>query len=185
MSDDWHGILRDDEAILWQGKPDDGFYIHPSRRKTFVVGAFFTAIGLTLLVLGLIVAEIPMILFALFFLAISLTLTLGQSLWPTYKRRHTFYSLTNQRAILGIALPRRKRTLKFFDIQPEATYEFIPGPIGSIVFDHEDQGVKVNNVPQLFAVGFMRFAEAPEVWQMVQDLQRDMRQEKITSRGPQ
>lgn len=177
--DPWDGILREGERILWQGQPDDGIYIHPSRRATYTVGLLFVGIGLFFM-LPLAVSQLilPLMLFLVVWLGVSFYFVLSQSYWPAYKRRHTFYTLTDQRAILGIALPRRRPTLKTYEIDPDRLYDYIPGALGSIVFDYEDEGVTVNDVPQKFAAGFMRFADADTVWPMIQELQQEMRTAK-------
>ncbi|WP_095588364.1 hypothetical protein [Actibacterium ureilyticum] len=173
--DEWAGILWEGEEILWQGQPDGGIYIHPSRWAAFGIGACFSAIGVVLFVIAISGAEPVIFLFAVLWTGISGYLAFSQSYWPAHKRRHTFYTLTNRRAILGIALPRRRRTLKTYEITAESDYDYVPGPLGSIIFDYVDEGVTVNDVPQKFAAGFMRFADADRVWPMIQRLQQDMR----------
>lgn len=174
-AEEWKGILRDGEEILWQGKPDGGIYVHRSRRPVFRSGLFFAAFSMVILIITITQGAFMISLIATLFMAFGLFMALSQSYWPAYKRRHTFYTLTNQRAILGIALPRLKRSLKTFEIEPDARYEFIPGPPGSIIFDYEDEGFEINDRPQLFAAGFMRFQDADKVWAMIRNLQEGNR----------
>lgn len=177
-SAEWDGILRDGEKILWQGRPDPGFYVHPSRRKTFVFGVIFSALGGIAVLAALVIGEGLAALFGLAFAAFGLLFAAQGGLWPTYQRKHSYYTLTSQRAIIGIALPNRQPELKTFEIEPGDRYELMPGNPGSIVFDHEATGVEINDVPQYFAVGFMRFAEAEHVWRLLQEQQARMRGER-------
>lgn len=170
--DEWAGILRDGEIILWQGRPDPGLYIHPSRRRTFTTGLLFTAFGLIFAFIGAAAAGLFFMLFSLLFVLAGLAIVAHGGPWPTYLRRHSYYTLTNQRAIIGIAVPWMERRLKTFDLDPKKAYELLPGTPGSIIFDYEDQGVEVNDEKQLYAVGFMRFAEAEKVWALIEDVRQ-------------
>ena len=172
----WSEILNDGEKVLWQGQPDGGIYIHPSRRKSFRVSLLFCAVTAVIFLPFLSGADWIFWIFALFFGTLSLLFLLNETYFPARTRRYTFYTLTNRRAILGTAKPRAKPTLKFFDISASETYEHIPGKLGSIVFDHEFQGTIINDVKQFYAVGFMRFADSERVWQMVQDIQQQQRE---------
>ncbi|MCB1336674.1 MAG: hypothetical protein KDK10_04160 [Maritimibacter sp.] len=172
---EWEGILREGETVLWQGQPDPAFHLDPSRRLAIGAGVFISVVGLAMFAVTLRDGDTSDISFAAFFLGLGLLFTLKQSWWPNFKRRHSFYTLTNQRAILGIALPGLVRRLKVFEIEPDGDYELRAGTPGSVIFAFEDEGVKLNDVKQYFAAGFLRISEAEKVWAMVQELQNDMR----------
>ncbi|HHC30075.1 MAG TPA: hypothetical protein ENK80_05890, partial [Rhodobacterales bacterium] len=172
---EWDGILREGEKVLWQGKPDPGFYVDPSRRNAFGMGVLFAIIGFAMLLAAGANGEPGGVLFSLAFTGFGLYHALSQSWWQTRKRRHTFYSLTNQRAILGIALPGHERTLKTFEITPDGDFELRDGNPGSIIFAFEDEGLKINERTQYFAAGFLRIDEARKVWEMIHALQNERR----------
>lgn len=178
-ADDWDGILREGEDILWQGQPDGGVYIDPSRVPTVIIALLMTVAG------GAIVAATAGQggdegVIAVLMCIAGIGLLIGQIWGPTRKRRHTFYTLTTERAILGVALPGQPRAIESFEIDPNKTYTRQPGAFGSIVFDHRKSMLKVNRKPQYHAVGFMRFDEADKVLRMVEDVQANMREEAAT-----
>lgn len=171
----WGNILREGEEVLWQGKPDGGFYLHRSRVVTSATGAIMLVAGL--IVFGVVLKNTPatfMIVFAVFWLGGVVWMLAKSVIWPNLKRRGSFYTLTDQRAIIGANLPMVGRSLDFYEIEASGQYEFVPGRLGSIIFDHVE-GDRVNNKQQHYAVGFMRFGEAEKVWAMVQELQAKMR----------
>ncbi len=189
---DWDGILRHNETVLWQGKPDDGVFLESSRRLTFFTGAAMFVIGLLMAIAVLVMSSGqkngPDWVFALFFfvfLLFSGGLALGQLYWPAYKRRHTFYTLTSQRGILGVDLPYGSRCLQTYDISADQAYEYrpaAPGAPGSIVFEYRYSGVRVNKIPQTFAVGMMYVPDVETAWNTLQEVQRNLT-EKRTERG--
>ena len=166
----WAGILREGETILWQGRPAPGLHVDRSRRHTFWMSIPFILVSLGLLVGGIVMIfeTVLLLLFALFFGAISLMIFGQTTFWRMWVRRHTQYTLTDQRAILGISLPWMRRRLKTFDLTRDVAFEPGQNGLGSIIFEHEDQGVEINDVPQYYAVGFMHIADADVVWQKVQ-----------------
>jgi hypothetical protein len=169
---EWDGILREGEVILWQGKPDPGFYLHPSRKRAARVSVIIFAVAL-LMTLGIAAeGETLIVLFLSVFVAVGGFFVYDSVFRPIRERRHSFYTLTNTRAIIGLALPGRERSLKSFELFAEREFEYIPGRLGSIVFDREYTGTKINEKKQYYAVGFMRFEGAEEVWQKVQDLRK-------------
>lgn len=174
--DEWKGILREGERILWQGQPDGGFFIHRSRFFALFVSILFILISVVFLIAAFGLEEPRKLgfMFIVIFAGFSLYQLLRIALWPTYKRRHTFYTLTNRRAILGIAIPGCWRTLKYFEITAHEEYKYNPGKFGSIVFAYEGDA-EAEDEPGAYAAGFMRFAEADKVWPMIQQLQQEMR----------
>ena len=185
---DWDGILRNTETVLWQGKPDDGVFLEASRRLTFFTTAAMFVIGLFMAIAVLVMSSGqkngPDWVFALFFfvfLLFSGGLALGQLYWPAYKRRHTFYTLTSQRAILGVDLPFGSRRLQTYDINADQAYEYrptAPGAPGSIVFEYRYSGIRVNKIPQTFAVGMMYVHDVETAWNKLREVQRNLTQKR-------
>lgn len=171
----WADILEDGEEILWQGQPDPGWHVDPTRKKSFRFSILFSVISALIFVPFFFSGEWPVYIFGAFFGGISLLLLASDTYFPARTRRYTFYTLTNKRAILGIAKPNKEPTLKFYELTGTGKYTHLPGKIGSIVFDRQYQGTRINDRKQYYAVGFMHFAESEKVWDMVQDLQKEMR----------
>ena len=171
----WAGILRPGEEILWQGQPDPGIYVDRSRRKSFRFSVLFAVVTAIIFIPAMSSGEPVVFLFALGFGGLSAILVATDTYFPAWRRRYTFYTLTNQRAILGTHMPEREPELKFFEIDPGKDYAFEPGPLGSIIFDHEHQGTKINDRKQYYTAGFLSFDQAEEVWSLVQQLQHKLR----------
>lgn len=176
---EWEGILREGEEILWQGKPDPGFYLHPSRMTSAGTSVLFLGVSAFMAVSALAQGEPLFFLFLLLFGGFSSFFFYDSVIRPNRERRYSFYTLTNQRAIVGLALPRRTPELKKFDLFAGKAFEYIPGRLGSIVFDRVYTGTKVNKIKQYYAVGFIRFVGSDEVWQMIQELKNPSTREAV------
>lgn len=161
----WDGILAPGERILWQGRPEP--HLDFTR-----AGLVQTAFGLPILVYAVIwtvmgsrVADPgPFLRFllavGLFFIALGLYLVLGHFLWDAYRRRRTWYTLTDRRAFIATAvLGRRKlRSHALQRIAPQYDGR-VPGTI-RFAADLRD--------------GFEMIADAPRVLEILRAAQRDL-----------
>ena len=94
-----HAHLAPDEALLWQGRPDGGWFISLSQAARFL--RTVVMIGLFVYVLARLQKTIPplwdvrMIVLAIFFQAVP-----SEMLRSVLRRRRSVYALTNRRALM-------------------------------------------------------------------------------------
>ncbi len=181
--DAWDDILLKDEDILWQGAPDDRFFIHKSRWQTVFTSIVFLLAGSFFLIMSAWTGTetLLFLILPLAFILFPLYLLWRHVYRPNHVRKHTFYTLTNKRAILGIALPNKEPSLKFYDLSPYDRYEFEDGPTGSIIFDREKSSFQINDRYQYFANGFMRIKDPQNVWELVKKTQHQLREQQETA----
>lgn len=165
--DDWGGILHPGERILWQGRPDGRIVF---TRGTFALvgfglafsgfaavwmslasmaGGFFWAFGIPHFLVGL-----GVIWSGLFF--------------PAWRRRHSWYTLTDRRAFIATDLPLKGRKLTSWPIRPGTPLEMDDRNPGTVYF--QSYRVTSKNGTRNVKVGFERIAEADMVYRLIRDV---------------
>ncbi|MCO6384216.1 aspartate carbamoyltransferase catalytic subunit [Oceanicola sp. 502str15] len=105
----WAGLLDDDEEILWQGRASGAITFRGRDIFQSLFGLFFAGFAIFWISMASSMGpprNAPAIfhffpLFGLPFLAIGLHLAFGKYFWDAYVRRHTNYTLTNQRGFIA------------------------------------------------------------------------------------
>jgi len=166
----WDGILDTDEKIIWQGRPDSGFQLTPGMSGTIVFSLFFTGFALFWMIMAAKGGGL-MWTFGLIHFSAGLALLFGTTMGPSFVRRRTWYTLTNQRAFIAKDLPIRGRSLKSYPITPDMTITLREGRSQSILFasvrdQYSDDG-------QSTEIGFEMIADAREVLKMIRAIQKD------------
>lgn len=171
----WEGILEPGEDILWQGRPDgtldwSTFDLRRALFGTLVMAfaVFWTTAAMSSAPPGLprLILPLP----GLFFFGLGLRHAGGHMVWNAYRRRHSWYTLTDRRAIIATDLFGRK-AMTSKEITFETPLTFAPGDPGSIWFAKAYSQTKQRSRTR--HVGFERLPEAREVYDLMRGIQRE------------
>lgn len=166
--DQWHEILDADEHILWQGRPDTAFAFKPSMLATLIFGIFFSGFAL-FWIIGASQAGGNFWMFGLihFFAGVGVALT--PFVWPSFQRRHTWYTLTNKRGLIATNIPFVGRRLRSYPINDTTVIEYAPGAFASVYFGHRK--VIRNDRRKIAPDGFERINDGQEVMKLIRAMQ--------------
>lgn len=174
MSGGWEGILDPGERVLWQGRPDGRFNLSGMnlRRAAFgfaimAFAAFWTSGALSTAPSGL--PRVILSLAGLFLLGLGLRHAGGHLIWDSYRRRRTWYTLTDRRAMIATQLAGRKR-LESYPIEPETAVTLVRGDPGNILFATVYRKTKQGSRRR--RIGFERLHDASEIYDLMRRVQR-------------
>lgn len=165
----WRGILGPDERILWQGRPDQRFHLDISNLPLALFGAAFAGFALIWMLMAAQAGGVFW-MFGLIHFSVGAAMVFGALAWPTFRRRRTWYTLTDQRAFIATALPLKGKRLDSYGIGPDTRLGLNSGSPGSVMFASEERR---GNKGRAYTVeiGFERIAEAREVHGLIRELQ--------------
>lgn len=170
----WEGILDEGEKILWQGRPDGAIRFKPGNLFTFLFGLAFAGFALFWMILasragGLFWA------FGLIHFAAGLGLSFGTILWDAFRRRHTWYTLTDRRAFIATDLPVKGRALKSYPITDDTVLNYRQGDPATIHFSREERR---GNKGRRYTVniGFERIDDGEKVYGLLRQAQKGQTQ---------
>lgn len=165
----WEGLLDPGERILWQGRPGTAVRLGASDIFMMVFGTFFAGFAL----FWMFMASLAGGLFWLFG-SIHFAVGLGIILWPVlgrpYVRRHTWYTLTDNRAFIARDLPVKGRSLKSYPITAETTLTLEDHQPGTVIFASEWRRGKNGNYET--KIGFKDIDDARAVYALMRGIQR-------------
>lgn len=171
----WEGILDDGERILWQGRPDQGFYMDLVKLPVALFGFAFAAFALFWMVMAG-QAGGGFWMFGLIHFSVGLGLAFSAVAWGTLKRRGTWYTLTDRRAFIATDLPFKGKRLDSYAITPGTRLSLRAGDPGSVFFSREerrgDRGRRYT-----VDIGFERIAGAERAYEILREIQRRARRE--------
>ncbi|HIP22400.1 MAG TPA: hypothetical protein EYG79_02220 [Rhodobacteraceae bacterium] len=148
--------LKDDESIIWQGKPAQGIIRNPVH---ILWGIVFMALGF-----WLIFGTVDTLLGVLSLLA-GCHLAFFHAIVEKNRRARTYYILTNQRAILAYSL----RVLAY-PIKSESRFTLRKGRFDTVLFGVDQQ----NSTPRnsgLRGFGFGHLENGDDVYNLMVNLQ--------------
>lgn len=166
MATGWDGILDKGEQILWQGQPVPGFTFQFAMIPIAGFGAIFAGFALFWMILAARTGGIFW-MFGLIHFAFGVGLVVTTLFGTPWKRRRTWYTLTNRRAFIATDLPLRGRKLRSYPITDRTVLEFDHQTPGTISFAHESAGSE-----GWHRVGFDRIAESEQVYALLRKVQR-------------
>ena len=186
----WDALLEPGEEIVWQGRPGGGIVIRPSDLPISLFGLFFAGFAAFWIAMAASMTSgeetFPFSVFPLFglpFLAVGLYLVFGRFLWQAWRRRRTFYTLTNRRAFIGSEL-LGQRTLATYDLADPDRLELVEerGGRGTVWFAertyHGSRRRRVGSGRRRTAhtvpVGFEMIEDAPKVFRLIREAQRSL-----------
>ncbi len=167
--DSWGGILAQDEEILWQGRPDAKPKSHPRRFVSVLFGAAFSGFALFWMAMAAQAGGLFW-MFGLIHFGVGIGIMVGPIYSAAWRRRHTWYTLTNKNAYIGTDVPFRGRKLASYPITAETALVFSDeGDFATIHFAHEmrksgKRGSKRHDI------GFERIKDGRDVYAMMREL---------------
>lgn len=170
--DPWAGLLDAGEAILWQGRPDSSVSLQTMNLFSAIFGAFFAGFALFWMAVAM-QGGGSFWMFGLIHFAVGVGVFLSGVFWDAFRRRHSWYTLTDRRAFIATNLPLQGRTLKSYPIRHDTVLELIDGTPASIHFASRTKRTK--NGTREIPVGFERIEEGRKVYTMMRDIQRQAR----------
>jgi hypothetical protein len=170
-ADSWDGILYPGETVLWQGQPDprlDWSGWRPSEAIFGTLIAIFAGFWMALAAgaHGGPFMGIAFPLLALPFLGIGIYRAGGRVLWDAHVRRHTWYTLTNQRAFIATDLFRR-RDLAAYPMTPKTVLDREGSHIWFATDFH-----RTRNGSRRRRIGFTHLPEPDRVFALMARVQR-------------
>lgn len=173
--EDWRNILIEGETILWQGQPSPKVHFSVGDLLFSVYGLIFATVGLFAVIKGYSLgSRLGMIGMVHFTVGIGLLLfTLRVR---PFLRRHSFYTLTNRRAIIARDAPILGRSLKTWPVAPASRLELKlhNKGLGSVIFAKQSpRWYSRSRRDEL--IGFEYIPGASRVFTLMSDLQRAAR----------
>lgn len=165
----WAGILDTDERILWQGRPDAAVVLRPGTIGACLFGLFFAGFALVWMILAAQAGGVFW-MFGLLHFAVGLGICLGAVAWGPFRRRHTWYTLTDRRAFIATDLPVLGRSLKSYPITPETVLETDGGDPPTIWFHEEMRRGRRGTYRH--RIGFERVRDGADLYAMIRNVQK-------------
>ena len=166
----WEGILDKDEGIRWQGRPDAAVVWKLSNIPTILFGLAFSGFALFWMIMAA-AAGGGFWMFGLIHFFVGIGISIGPVFWSAYRRRNTWYTLTNKRAIIATDLPTRGRILKSYPISKDTVLGINTDDPASITFATERRRRK--NGTYEVKIGFDRIADGKQVYTMIREIQKE------------
>ncbi len=136
----WDGLLEPGERILWQGRPAGRITASGLEWRRSLFGLLFFGFAVFWTYTAATTAStshgpigLVMSLFGLPFIMIGLNLVGASVIWRAWVLRHSWYTLTDRRAFIGIRMLGR-RSLKSWPITAQSVLDLDEGPISTIWF---------------------------------------------------
>ena len=165
----WDGILDDGETILWQGRPGARVVWKLSHGFSLLFGLAFAGFALFWMIMAS-RAGGGFWTFGLIHFFVGLGLAFGPPWWSAWRRRHTWYTLTDRRAFIATDMPMAGRKLKSYPIDRNTALDYAAGDKASIFFAHEYRRTK--NGSRRVPIGFERLTDGEAVYRLIRDVQR-------------
>ena len=166
----WEKIFEKDEVIRWQGRPDDRIHFGKRHWPTMVFGFIFAGFALFWMIAASAAGGIFW-MFGLIHFSIGLLLAFAPILWEPYRRRNTWYTLTNKHAFIATDLPLFGRKLKSYPITGDMPLELEQEEIPSVYFASEWKRSKNGSYRR--KIGFERIRDGLTVYGLLRDIQRN------------
>lgn len=165
----WEGILDPDESIVWQGRPDGRVVLNAGHFVGLIFGLFFAGFAAVWMMLAATAGGFFWT-FGLIHFSVGLSIAFGSVFGPAWRRRHTWYTLTNHRAFIATDLPFKGRKLIAYPITPETQIKTTEdGTHSTIHFAQEFRTTK--NGSTRVDIGFERIPEGREVLTLMRQTQ--------------
>lgn len=173
----WEGILDQNERILWQGRPDGRVVLRLSKIFQMIFGLFFAGFALFWMFLAAQAGGIFW-MFGLLHFFVGIGISFGAVFADAWRRRHTWYTLTDRRAFVATDKPLKGRILKDYPITADTRLSFVEGPPDSVHFTQRRTKNKGSE-----PTGFDRIDDGKEVYRLMRDIQRGAT-ERASDQGP-
>ena len=131
--DGWDGILDTDEKVIWQGRPDGRIVVRIGNIAGFAFGLFFAGFALFWMIMASQAGGFFW-MFGFLHFFVGLGVAFGAVFWSAWKRRHTWYTLTDRRAFIATDVPFRGRSLKSYPITRTTVLDYDGSDPATIMF---------------------------------------------------
>mgnify|MGYP000577906430 CR=1 FL=1 len=176
----WDDLLDPGETILWQGRPEPGFALHPIRPMQMGMGVVFMLFSLFWIAMaegitsgmrgaGDAVSWFPK--FGWFFFAIGAWKAGLYLLWAHFVRQRTVYSLSDRRAFVATDLPVLGRRLTSHPLDNGSPVALDDGMPGSVWF--ATRRIQTKNGSTSRRIGFERIKDARKVYRLIRQSRRE------------
>lgn len=165
----WDGILDPDERILWQGRPDGAVRWKFGHIASFIFGLFFAGFALFWMIMAS-RAGGGFWMFGLIHFSAGIAIAVGPPFWSAFRRRHTWYTLTDRRAFIATDLPLRGKKLTSYPIGESTVLDYDRDEPATIHFAHET--VRTKNGSRRHRIGFERIGGGADVYDLFRQVQR-------------
>ena len=167
----WEGILDEGETVLWQGRPDARVVFRIEKAFQFIFGLFFAGFAVFWMVMAS-QAGGAFWMFGLLHFGVGLAVAFGALFKDAYRRRHTWYTLTDRRAFIATDMPHKGRVLDSYPITPDTRLIMVDASarLATVNFASEE---KRGNKGRRFTVpvGFERIPEGEKVYRLMRNIQ--------------
>ncbi len=178
QTDHWEKLLDRDEKIIWQGRPDGEFSVEGKSIVMIVFGIVFSIFAMFWMAMAS-QAGILFSLFGLPFVAAGIFLIANAVFGRTFRRRHSWYTLTNKRAFIATNFPVGGRRLKSYPITEENQLELVDGDFSSVYFAKETKRGQNGTIET--SIGFERLADGRDVYSLIRGIQTGAQEERSAS----
>ena len=165
----WEELLDPGERILWQGRPDGAVVLRPRNMAAFLFGLAFAGFALFWMVMAA-QAGGMFWAFGLIHFSIGLALSFGALFWGAFRRRRSWYTLTDRRAFIATDMPLKGKQLQSYPITDDTALRYDEGELDSVWFAHDYRSNK--NGSTRVDIGFERISEGEKVYRLMRDIQR-------------
>lgn len=165
----WKTHLQDGETIVWQGRPDNAFSIGMPQLGKALFGVFFAGFAVFWMVMAASGGG-NFWMFGLLHFGVGAAMVAWALFGDTFRRRRSWYTLTNKRAFIATDMPLRGRALKSYPITSSSVIEYRDADRPSIMFVTEIK--RSNRRDREVAIGFERLGGAQAVLGHIQKIQQ-------------
>jgi len=165
----WEPYLDPDEKVLWQGGPDASVVLNAGSISALLFGLAFAGFALIWMIMAAMDGEFFW-MFGLIHFSAGVGIAGGSLLWPAWRRRHSWYTLTDRRAFIATDMPVVGRKLKSYPIASDTVLEFENNTPASLFFHREYRRTK--NGTREVRVGFERIQDGKRVYDLMRGIQR-------------
>lgn len=165
----WENLLDAGETIVWQGRPDAAVVFKASHIFTLLFGMAFSGFSVFWMAAASRGGGGFWMLGLIHFTA-GIFVGIGPIFGGPYKRRHTWYTLTNKRAFIATNLPMRGRKLKSYPIIASTAISYEDNTVPSLYFASRTR--RSNNRNREIPIGFERIEDGPEVMKLIRKIQQ-------------
>lgn len=166
----WEGILDADEEIIWQGQPDSRIVWKAENIVMTLFGLAFAGFALFWMVLASMGGGFFW-MFGLIHFFVGISISGGGVFYNAFKRKRSWYTLTNRRAFIAIDLPVKGKSLNSYPINANTVLEFIDDDRATVLFATERKRGK--NSTYNVKIGFERIENGRDVFAKFREVQKN------------
>ncbi len=167
-TDEWDSILDPNEKIVWQGRPSPKFKLKPFQLFEAIFGLFFSCFALFWMIMAARTGGVFW-MFGLLHFSVGIGVVFHALFWASFKRKRTWYTLSDRRAFIGTDLPIKGKNLKTYPINQDTHLELEAGSLASVYFATSVKPRFGSNSPA--QIGFERIPDGAEVFRKLRDIQ--------------